>query len=171
MKKLMWLVLLAVPMLAWAESPFDGTWKVNLDSAQFPKKPDVYVIQSGMYECKTCVPPVKIKADGEWQKVSGHPYYDEMMVKIVDNQHMELATKKDGKEMYQEKDAISEDGKTVTSDWVDKSAPNGKEVTGKATQTRVAAGPSGSSAFSGSWRTEKMADTSSDALLFTYKSM
>ena len=134
MRKLLWLFLLVVPALAWSEGPFDGTWKVNVDSAKFPQKPDVYVIQSGMYECKSCVPPVKIKADGEWQKVSGHPYYDEMRVKVVDNQHIESETRKDGKDMGGEKDTLSDDGKTMTSEFVDKSAPNGKEVTGKGTR-------------------------------------
>ena len=41
MKKLLF-VLLLVPVLAWAQSPFDGTWKVDLSKAKLPKKPDVY---------------------------------------------------------------------------------------------------------------------------------
>jgi hypothetical protein len=169
MRKLM-VLLLAFPLLGWAQSPFDGTWKVDASTAQFPQKPEVFVIQNGMYNCKTCVPPVSVKADGQWQKVTGHPYYDMMMVKLVDDKHMEQATQKNGKEMGSEKDVLSDDGKTITIDWVDKSAPNGKEVTGKTTLTRVAAGPAGSNPFSGSWRAEKVADISSEGLLFTYKS-
>ena len=169
MRKLM-VLLLAVPLLGWAQSPFDGTWKVDASTAQFPQKPDVWVIQNGMFDCKTCVPPVNVKADGQFQKVTGHPYYDEMMVKIVDDKHLEQATKKNGKVMGSEKDALSDDGKTLNIEWVDKSAPNGKEVTGKTTLTRVAAGPAGSNPMSGSWRAEKVADMSSEGLLFTYKS-
>lgn len=130
----------------------------------------MYVYQNGMYECKTCVPAVKIKTDGEWQKVAGHSYYDEMMVKVVDDKHVEIATKKGGKEMSTEKDTLSDDGKTLTSEWVDKSAPNGKEVSGKGSATRVAAGPAGSQPMSGSWRSDKVSDMSSEALVFTYKS-
>ena len=164
------MLLVALTTIAAAQSPFDGAWKVDLKSAQFDKKPDVFVLQNGMYECKTCVPPVSIKADGNWQSVKGHPYYDQMMVKMVDDKHVQQATKKNGKDMGSETDTISADGKTMTVDWVDKSAPNGKEVTGKTTLTRVAAGPAGSHAFSGSWHAEKVADMPDAGLLFTYKS-
>ena len=164
------MLLVALSTLAAAQSPFDGTWKVDLKSAQFSPKPDVYVLQNGTFECKTCVPPVSIKADGNWQPVKGHPYFDQLMVKVVDDKHVKQATKKNGKDMGGETDTISPDGKTMTIDWVDTSAPNGKEVTGKVTATRVAAGPAGSHAFSGSWRAEKIADMPDEGLLFSYKS-
>ncbi len=169
MKKLM-LLLLWVPLLAWGQSPFDGTWKVNIDSAKFPAKPDVLVYQDGMYTCKTCTPPHTVKADGEWHKITGDPYMDEMMVKIVDDKHSEQSTRKSGKDTGIAKVSVSDDGKTRTTDWVDKSSPNGKEVSGKMVQTRVAAGPTGSLPLSGSWRVEKVADVASEGLLFTYKS-
>src|ERR1039457_4830995 len=35
------LVLLFVPVVAMAQSPFDGTWKNDLSSVQWPAKPDV----------------------------------------------------------------------------------------------------------------------------------
>ena len=169
MKKLM-MLLLALPLLGWAQSPFDGTWKMDTNTAQFPQQPDVFSIQNGMYECKTCVPPYKVKADGQWHDVKGHPYADKVMVKVVDDKHVEQASQKGGKDVGSEKDALSDDGKTMTVDWVDKSAPNGKEVTGKSTMTRVAPGPAGSHAFSGSWRQEKVADVNPEGLVFTYKS-
>ncbi len=168
MRKLM-VLLLVLPLAAWAQSPFDGTWKVDLNSAQFPQKPDVWVLQNGMLECKTCVPPFKIKADGQWQKITGDPYADMRMAKMVDDKHVEQATQKGGKEMFTEKDALSDDGKTINIDWVDKSSPEGKVVTGKTTLMRVAAGPAGASGFSGSWRAEKVADINNEGLLFTYK--
>jgi len=73
MKKLLFLLLL-VPVLGWAQSPFAGTWKVDLNKTKLPKKPDVLLVQNGMYECKTCAPPINVKADGQFQKVSGSPY-------------------------------------------------------------------------------------------------
>ena len=87
MKKLLWIGLLVAfltPVSARAQSAFDGTWKFELSTAQFPKKPDVYLLQDGMYSCKTCVPPIEVKADGQDQKVSGYPYFDTISVKIVD---------------------------------------------------------------------------------------
>ena len=83
MKKLLWIGLLVAfltPVSARAQSAFDGTWKFELSTAQFPKKPDVYLLQDGMYSCKTSVPP----ADGQDQKVSAYPYFDTISVKIVD---------------------------------------------------------------------------------------
>lgn len=169
MKKLM-VLCLTLGALGWAQSPFDGTWKIDASTAQFPQKPDVYVLQNDMFECKTCVPPIRIKADGQWQKVEGHPYMDMMMVKVVDDKHVEQATQKNGKPMGSEKDTLSGDGKTMTIDWIDTSSPVGKDVSGKTTLMRVAAGPAGAHAFSGSWRAEKVADMSAEGLTFTYKS-
>ena len=44
MKKLLFfglLMPLLMPVVAMAQSAFDGTWKVDLSKAQLPKKPDV----------------------------------------------------------------------------------------------------------------------------------
>jgi len=73
MKRLFALLLLA-PALLFAQSPFDGTWMTKLDTAQFPEKPDSYLLSKGRYECSSCVPKFNVKADGTDQKVTGHPY-------------------------------------------------------------------------------------------------
>ena len=85
MKKLLFVglaILLLMPVVASAQNAFDGTWKIDLKKAEFPKKPDVYLLQNGMYQCKTCVPPIDIKADGQDQKVTGHPYFDSVAIKV-----------------------------------------------------------------------------------------
>jgi hypothetical protein len=92
MKKLLLLGLLlalAVSVPAIAQNAFDGTWKFNLNDAQFPKKPDVFVLQDGMYHCKTCVPPIDVKADGDDHSVTGHPYFDSVSIKVVDDRTIE----------------------------------------------------------------------------------
>ena len=66
------LAALLIPTLAMAQSAFDGTWKIDMNKVGFPKKPDEYLLQNGMYECKTCAPPYKIKADGSDQPVGVH---------------------------------------------------------------------------------------------------
>jgi len=45
-----------MPVLAIAQSDFDGTWKVDLNKAVMPNEPDVFLLQNGIYQCKTCVP-------------------------------------------------------------------------------------------------------------------
>ncbi len=163
------LMLLLTPVFVAAQNAFDGTWKIEVNNAQFPKKPDVYLLQDGMYHCKTCVPPVDLKADGQDQKVTGHPYYDSMSVKVVDDHTIEQAQKKDGKTVTTSKTTVSTDGKTATFEFSDSSASNADPVTGKGEMIRVAKGPAGSHAISGSWRTSKMENVSDNGLAFTYK--
>ena len=172
MKRPLWFALLlfsVTPGLAIAQSTFDGTWKVDVKTAQFPTKPDVYLLQDGMYHCKSCVPLIDIKADGQDQKISGHPYFDMMSVKVVDDRTIETITKKNGKTNGTSKTSVSPDGNTLMFEFNDSSATSGDPVIGKGEETRVAKGPAGSHAISGSWRTSKMDAVSDNGLLFTYK--
>ncbi|HXZ81793.1 MAG TPA: hypothetical protein VEG30_17835 [Terriglobales bacterium] len=171
MRKLVLLLLLMVQvaLAAWAQSPFDGSWKVDLSKSQPPKKPDVFVLQNGTYTCKTCVPPVSVKADGSDQPVTGHPYYDTLAIKVVDDHTVEQSMKKGGKPTVSEKDVISADGNTINADWTDSTPTSGGPVTGKTKMTRVAKGPSGAHLISGSWRTEQISDMGDNGLLITFK--
>jgi hypothetical protein len=172
MKKPLWFLLLApllAPVLAMAQSAFDGTWKIDLNNMKLPTKPDVYLLQDGMYHCKTCVPAIDIKADGEDQKVSGHPYFDTMSIKVVDDRTIEGTNKKAGKTVGTFRSAVSPDGGTLTFTFSDSSASNAAPVTGKGESTRVSEGPVGSHAISGSWRTTKIESYSDNGLTFTYK--
>lgn len=172
MKKPLWFVLLVsllTPGLAMAQSAFDGTWKVDLKTAQFPEKPDIFLLQGGMYQCKTCVPPIDIKADGQDQKVAGHPYYDTMSIKVVDDHTIEGTNKKNGKTVSTTKIWISPDGDTLMFEFTDSSATNADPVTGKGAETRVAKGPAGAHGISGSWQTTKMDSVSDNGLSITYK--
>ncbi len=168
MKKFLF-VLLLIPVLGWAQSPFDGTWKIDLNKAKFPKKPDEYLLKDGMYECKTCKPEIKIKSDGQFQPVSGHPYFDKMMVKVVDDKHVESATTKDGKDAGKETRTVSDDGNTMTTAWTYYLNPTGGPVSGTDTQTRVGKAPAGANAISGSWHEEKSDVAQADALIFSFK--
>ena len=173
MKKLFFLVALAallMPVLAMAQSAFDGTWKVNMNKVEFPKKPDMFLLQNGMYDCKTCTPPYNIKADGTDQSVSGHPYFDSVAIKVVSDHEIEETDKKNGKVVSTSTTTVSADGKTLTFAFSDSSNTNGgPPVTGKGEATRVAKGPAGSNAISGSWRTTKMESLSDNATTWTYK--
>src|SRR5450759_1264392 len=170
MKKLLWigLVSMLMPVLAAAQSAMNGTWKFNPNPTQPPKKPEVLLLQGGMYQCKTCVPPIDVKADGQDQKVTGDPYHDTVSIKIVDDRTIEETDKKDGKIVTTTKVTVSPDGNTATVVFTDRSATNAEPVTGKGEATRVSKGPAGSHAISGSWRFAKMENLSENALLVTY---
>ena len=104
------LTALWVPALTTAQSVFNGTWKADLSSAKFPQKPDEYLLKGGTYDCKTCVPPIQVKADGQDQKVAGHPYYDTVSIKVVDDRTIEEVDKKNGKTVATSKTWVSADG-------------------------------------------------------------
>ena len=172
MRKTKWAVmlgLLLMPLFVVSQSQFAGTWKVDMNKVDFSRKPDVYLLQNGMYECKTCVPPVSVKANGEDQAVSGHPYYDTVAIKVVNDHEIEETDKKNGKVVQTTTVTVSPDGKTATFQFTDSSNTSGSPVTGKGEQERVAKGPAGSNAISGSWRTTKMENLSDNAITWTYK--
>jgi hypothetical protein len=164
------LAALLIPTAAAAQSAFDGTWKIDMNNVNFPKKPDVFVLQNGTYECKTCVPPYTIKADGTDQSVSGHPYFDSAAITVVDDHKIQETDKKDGKVVATSTTTVSPDGNTLTFEFSDSSNTNGgSPVTGKGESTRVAKGPEGSHAISGSWRAAKMESLSDNATVWGYK--
>ena len=172
MKELLLMVLMSPLTMTWAQNPIDGTWKADLSKLKFPEKPDVIVVKDGRYQCPTCVPTkIDIAADGQDQKVTGNPYFDTMSVKIEGPKTVETITKKDGKIVGKERDVVSEDGNQFTSEWTGRTAPDSPEMSAKAVHTRVAPGPAGAHAISGSWRTEKATDVSESLTTVTFKSI
>ena len=162
--------LLLMPLLARAQSPFDGTWKVDMNKVDFPKKPYVYSLQNGMYECKSCVPPIEVKADGMDQKVTGHPYFDTVAIKVVSDNEVQETDKKNGKVVGTSKMTVSPDGKTMTFEFTDSSNSNAAPVTGKGEDMRVGAKPpAGANMITGSWRTTKFENISDNGITWTYK--
>jgi len=163
------LLVLLAPALAWGQAGFDGTWKVDISKVQFPSKPDEFLLQNGMYQCKTCEPPLNIKADGQDQPVAGTPYFDTMAVKETGNNTIEVTQKKNGKVVGTGKTTVSPDGGTLTIEFTNSGLPTGGPVSGKFEETRVAQGPAGSNAISGSWRPTKLEGMNESALIFTFK--
>jgi hypothetical protein len=169
MKTLVLAVVLLLPTAASAQSPFDGTWKVDVESAKFPEKPDQIVLADGRYSCSTCVPAREVKADGTDQKVSGSPYFDTLAVRVVDERSAQLTYKQAGQVTQEGTSTVSADGTEVV-DKIVSYPPEGKPVEFTARRERVAKGPAGSHALSGSWRMKKVDQVSESALTFTYKS-
>ena len=157
-----------IPALALAQSPFDGTWRVVPGSDQLPTKPDVYLLQGGTYHCPTCDPPLAIEADGKGHKISA-PCYDSVSVKVVDSRTTEETDKRNGKTVGTSKMTVSSDGKTATVDSTEMCNAKGDVITLKKSMERVAQGPEGAHAVSGSWRTTKYLNMSENALVFTMK--
>lgn len=163
-------VLLTSATGAVAASDFDGTWKYDIKTQEVSKKPNVYLLKGGSYTCSTCVPAYTVAADGSFHKVAGNPYYDEVAVKAVDPSTMTWVSRKGGKTMVEVTRVASPDGKTSMTSFNDMTAPNGVPVVGKAGASRVAAGPAGSHATSGSWVDTTDGEVSDAGLLITMRS-
>jgi hypothetical protein len=165
------LAILLLPVVAFAgDSPFDGTWKVDPSTYDsISDKPTVIVLQNGTYQIPSSVPKINIKADGTDQPVPGARDYDTLAVKVVNDRTVETISKKNGRVVESLKATVSPDGKTTTVE--DTYYPiAGKQVSSTVTHIRVAAGPSGSHAVSGSWRIQKAEAPASAHPSFTLKS-
>ena len=169
MKKLVLTILLMVSAMAWGQDAFNGTWKIKLDSAKFPEKPDQIMLQNGRYTCSTCVPKLDVKADGTDQKVAGAKTYDTMSVQSINDHQLKMVSKKDGKVIGEETTTVAADGNTAVVEFTDYPA-QGDPVKGKVTTMRVGKAAAGSSPISGSWRTKKVDTVSDNGLTITFKS-
>jgi len=158
---------LALPVCALADSALDGTWKFDT-SSPVVTKPDVLVLMAGTYRCDTCRPRIKVKADGTEQPVAGSPYYDTVSITVVDAHTINEVRKKAGKPVLTVNYVIAADGKTMTEESSDSSAST-EPVTGKSDYQRVAGGPKGADALTGSWKLTKVETASDNGSLVTYK--
>jgi hypothetical protein len=156
--------LALAPCAAFAVSPFDGSWKVNLSHFQASKKPDVYVITATSFTCSSCGPAYTIKADGTDQKVMGHDF-DTIAVTVTSTSVTSVAKVK-GKTLFTAKDTISADGKTFSEDYTSNSGSQPIEI--KATYTQVTPPAAGENALSGSWVQSKVTSPSDAALMETF---
>jgi hypothetical protein len=151
------LLALAAPASCIAQNSFDGTWKVDFQSAM-PTKVEIWQLKDRTYSCTSCSPNIKVKADGQDQPVNGQPY-DTISVDIVDAQTVREIEKKNGTIVSDETFTVSDDGKTATDEFGN----------WKFTFTRIGELPAGTHKLSGSWRPVGVKAISDRELLFTYK--
>jgi hypothetical protein len=175
MKKMERLVVCALFLIAplwvhsstFAQSPFDGTWRINLNQSRFSPKPIVAFLSQGWYHCPSCNPQIDVKADGQDQAV-GDESFDTISVREVDPKSIEVTTKKDGKIVSEQTRTVSSDGKIMTVKTIVHPADGGPVVTSEVRATRVGIAPAGINETSGSWRIAKV-EQSNNGLLATYK--
>lgn len=163
-------LLLLFPATLLAQTSFDGTWVANLEQAQLPRKPEVYLLQNGVYECSSCVPKIKANADGKDYPTAGSPYFSTVCIRVIDDSSIELKEKQGNKIVYSETDKVSPDGETLLQNVTDSAAPSGQPITAEETYKRVGSHPAGSNAISGSWHVQKINITSENGVTVTYRS-
>jgi len=158
------LSLATLPALAAAASPLDGTWVWDASSAKLPDRPDVYLVDKGLYDCKSCVPPISAAADGKDHPVTGHPYSDSIAVTIVSPRVLTSTYKKGGKVTGLDTLTVSDDGKSMVDSYEDhtESAP----ISTTLRYERVTPAPAGAHALSGSWKATKIESVSDNGSIF-----
>jgi hypothetical protein len=155
MKKLLCVVLWFLPVMLFAQSPFDGTWKANMAQAKLSQKPYEFSLNNGMYDCESCVPKINVKADGQDQAVSGQTY-DTLAAKVTDSNTIQFTAKKAGKPEFESTRTASQDGKTLTISSTNYPADGSQPFKSEVKFVRISKGPPGSNATSGSWRVQNV---------------
>ncbi len=158
-----------VPVQVLAAGPFDGTWKIDVANVAPPTKPNVYLLLSGEYSCRSCAPSFTIPADGAPHPISGNPYVDSVAIKIVDARTVVETETKAGKTQWVYTMSVSADLKNMTTVMIDTSAVNGLPARGTFHQARTEDAPAGAHAVSGTWHTTKYEGFSDSAIVFTLK--
>ena len=162
------LLFLAAP--AFADSPFDGTWKGDLSTAQSTEPPSRYSIMNGTYRCQTCQPtPYAIPADGAYHRVAGRPYWDELSVTVVDDHNVTFSFKKDGQVVSTNTNTISADGRAMTMVSHNTNNGGGVPIDATGSATRVGAPVVGAHLMSGSWQVKPATSVSDQALTVTMR--
>jgi hypothetical protein len=146
------LILALLPAFAVAGS-FDGTWVTKPETIKITGKPDKFLLADGMFTCGPCTPSYTVKADGSVQKLQGHPYYDGVSVKVVDEHTVEVKAYAGAKLFSERKFLVSADGQKLNEEMVNYDGPKPEKAT--FASTRVEAGPAGAAALSGTWKPDQ----------------
>jgi hypothetical protein len=157
---------LLFPALGVAQSAFNGTWRPDPQRPTH-EKPEVAVLTHGEYDCQSCTPPYKVKVDGHDQAVAGNPYFDTLMITVIDDRSIAKTAKRSGTVSVYSKETVAADGATKTEvQTLLGMAPVAIELTAKF--SRVSAGPAGTHPVSGSWQMTEL-DVSNHAEDTTFK--
>jgi len=144
-------LLLAASQGTNAQAVFAGTWRPDPQRPSANEPPDDIELANGTYECRSCMPPYKIKADGTDQPISNNPRYDSLSISVVDAHTLLKRAKKGGSTVVESRTVVAADDKTKTE--VQKVSGIGAHpVDFSMLSTRIAVGPPGSHAVSGKWR-------------------
>jgi len=140
---------------------------MKMDTLQFSRAPEEYLLNAGTYRCLSCVPKLEVKADGKDQKVFGNPRFDTISVRVVDPRSVEFSYKKEGRPTFACTETVSADGNTKVEEFTE--TPASQRVTGHATFTRVSKGPTGAHVLSGSWQMRTIKNVAGAGPTTTYQ--
>ena len=144
------MLLLSAP-LAHAQAIFAGTWRPDPQRPEPGEPPDVIELANGSYECRSCTPPYKVKADGTDQPIRNNPRFDMLNISIADARTLLKTVKKGSETLVRSRTVVSQDGNTKTEvQTLIAMPPHPVDMAVKS--KRVSAGPPGSHSVSGQWQ-------------------
>ena len=149
MKTLMLLAIMLVPEAF--SGGFSGVWVDDLDTQTGRAGFDKYLVAHGTYECASCSPPARFRADAKLHPtpVNGSPVFQSVailgprtiMIKIIE------------REMYRQTTmTVAPDDRTATFISFDKWPEHKKLLRTEYFARRTAPAPEGANAVSGSWQ-------------------
>ena len=132
-----------------------------------PQIPRTYLIQNGRYQCVGCDQKVDIRADGTLQPVTG-ANADHVAVTVLDPNTIETVSTLGGKVVGRSGIALRGDGKSVSVDYIMQAPDATQPRTGHEVWRRMAKGPAGAHALSGTWQRVQQEQPTA-IVTFTYR--
>lgn len=135
---------------AQAASPFDGLWIDDLKTQMGEAGFDTYLVANGIYKCESCSPPRTYPADGKPRPVPGDASVISESVAVVGSRT--IITQIVDPEMIRETTmTVAQNDQTATYVALDKWPGRTSRLRTEYLAKRVASGPAGAHAVSGSW--------------------
>lgn len=150
-------------------SPFDGSWRTDLSSLEFPARPELVVLKDGVYECRSCTPPYSLAADGVFHRVADDPSVDERRVDVVDSQSVRFVDRNADRISREVVVRVAPDGRSRTIAWSEFGGPGTPRIAGKTIQVRQDDPATEAHVISGSWQTVGLVDVTDAAMTETLK--
>jgi hypothetical protein len=159
---------MCVAVASHAQSPFDGTWRINPAQSKLDQKPFTIYTSQGWYHCVSCTPSFEVQADGQFHPVSGQSF-DTISVTLVDPHTISIVSKKGDKTIEEDTATVSADGKLTTIKTTTYPLNGGAAQNSSMKLKRAGVLPAGVHATSGNWMPLGFTDTEAD-LSFTFTS-
>ena len=142
---------LLVTQPAAAESPFNGTWLMDLASLQRPPEITTFSLGHGVFSRAAHGAGLAVKADGRVHAVASDNYVDAVAVSVLGPRRVREIDRLHGKIVYTVSYDVSADGRTMTERVVIFSNPDHKPIPTVTTRSRIGR-PGRGSPMSGQWQ-------------------
>lgn len=163
-KCLLFAVLAALPLLVFAQPSIDGVWKTDPKTVTGASKTSHYILDTREYRCESCAPKIRVAADGQPRKLTGHPFIEKLSARIVDDHTFEV-TSWAGNVVTVGRMTISADAKSMVREITTREA-NGTTSSSTEMLTRVGALPKSGHVVSGEWKFAVLVKMSDEMLTF-----